>query len=217
MKLSNYINTLISNTPFLEYYIDEGLLNYSAMSKKIKQILSRKNIKTSEASILMSLKRYHFPFEHKRKQLSFFISDIGQIQVNSNLKLLRFEKNNLIPDLKLKLNELAKSELFYFFIFEAESYITLVLKMNQNESNIINESIKVLEIKEYLTTISLNFSNENIAAPGLYYVLFKQFAWNNINIYEVSSSGREVTLLIENKDVDKVFKMIHQEKVDFFN
>jgi len=96
MKVSKVLNTIISSTPYLEYYMQSGILNYSALAKKIAIYLKNNYEEVTESSVLMGLKRFNFPFDHKRKYVNFYILDIGQVNVISILKYFRLEKNNYL-------------------------------------------------------------------------------------------------------------------------
>ena len=215
MKLSKFVFELISSTPFLEFYLENKILNQSALSKKIHQYVSNQGIETNESSVLMALKRFTPPFKHKLKHVSYHISDAQQITVNSNLNLYRVEKNNSLIDIKEKLLKI-DSEKYYLKIYETENSVSLVLSSTFDHDDILPDDLKIIETKSDLSSVNLKFNSDDIRIPGLYYILFKQFAWNNINIYEITSSGREITLLIDNKDVKNVFKIIQQQKINLF-
>lgn len=214
MKLSNLIYSYISSTPFLEAYIERKIINYTALSKLIHDHLAKINKPVSESSILMALKRFSIPFEHKRKNLSFYISDISEVVVNSNLTAYRFKKSPVLKEIQIKLSERYEDEVFTYFLYKTSNSFTILLKSSENENEIIPHGAKILETVENLSVICLKFDNDEIRHPGLYYVLFKQFAWNNINIYETTSSGREISLLVKNEDVKNVFNLIQQEKIE---
>ena len=217
IKKSDVINNIVSNTPFLEDYLSEGLVNHTALSKKIVSYLEKLKIKASEASILMSLKRFNYPFEHKRNDFSFYMSDIGEITVTPNLRYCRLEKSHFLDDFKMMLIKKTKDEIFKYLLFETHTSTTVIFDMKHSiEIDEIMKGINIVEKRENLSAVNLNFSSEEIRFPGLYYVLFKQLSWNNINVYELSSSGREITILIKNEDVKSVFDIIHKKKITVF-
>lgn len=216
--MSTYINTVMKETPFLESFINEGLINSSALAKKIHSILTLKGVKCTESSILMAIRRSHTPFVHKRKNHIFYLSEIGEISVNSNLIFYRFEKGNVIQTLRKRLVEAAKEERFSYMLFETVLTATVVLKMNAEMQNkeLLN-GIPILEFQDNLSAVNIEFSNEEIRMPGLYYMIFKQLAWHNINVYEVTSSGRELSLLIDHDRVKDVFEIIHTPRIGLFS
>lgn len=217
MKLSSIINDLIGSTPFLELYLDKKVINLSSLSKRIKNYFESKELRFTEASILMSLKRFSPPFFHKRKNIFYHISDTEKININSNLLFQRIEKNSTSKSFLERISYIQESEQFQYKIFETESSISYIIKTkNRNNKLVLPDNINVLETRDNLALINLSLTNEDIRIPGLYYLLFKQLAWNNINIFEIQSSGREIMLLINNSDVKNIFNIIQQEKNDIF-
>ena len=56
-----------------------------------------------------------------------------------------------------------------------------------------------------LSSITIRLPGEVVYIPGTYYRILKMFAWENINIIEVLSTYTELTIVLENKNVDRAF------------
>ena len=54
-----------------------------------------------------------------------------------------------------------------------------------------------------------NLPENNSKISGLYYHIFKQLAWNGINVYEVVSTTNEFTILVENQYVNESFAVLN--------
>ena len=48
--------------------------------------------------------------------------------------------------------------------------------------------------------------------PGIYYFVFQRLSWEGINIYEVISTSNEFTILVNEQQVDKAFRIIKDFK-----
>jgi hypothetical protein len=44
----------------------------------------------------------------------------------------------------------------------------------------------------------------------VYYRIFKELAWANVNVVELLSSGDELTLVFENAVIDRAFSVLKQ-------
>jgi hypothetical protein len=53
---------------------------------------------------------------------------------------------------------------------------------------------------------------ENVSVPGIYYFVFQRLSWEGINIYEVISTSNEFTILVNEEQVDKAFRIIKDLK-----
>ena len=70
----------------------------------------------------------------------------------------------------------------------------------------------LLSKQENLSSISIKLPSENVSIPGVYYFVFQRLSWEGINIYEVISTSNEFTILVNEDQVDKAFKVIKDLK-----
>ena len=63
-----------------------------------------------------------------------------------------------------------------------------------------------------LSSISVKLPIENVSVPGIYYFVFQRLSWEGINIYEVISTSNEFTILVNEDQVDKAFRIIKDLK-----
>lgn len=214
-KLSEIIHEVISQTPFLEHFLKLDILNISALSKKISNYLNKEaNEQVSSSSVLMALKRYCSPFDHKLKETAFYISDVNQITVNSNLKFFRYKKDSNFNDTNIQYVEFKNATNSRSYLFETNDWFTIIIEKKYELYYLDFISIKPWEVKDDLSAVSIYFSVEDVRYPGLYYMIFKQLAWNNINVFEISSSGNEITLIINNNRVKELIDLIQNKKVN---
>lgn len=216
-KVSEIIDEVIREMPYMESFIKEDIVNFSALAKKISAYVSKRHkLTVSESSILMALKRYHSPVDHREKKLSFYIKDLDNLKIWSNLSLLRINKKSLFDKNKLRgiIQLLQGNHTLFYRIFDCDDYISIVF----NEKMIdLFEGLNFEEKMDKLSVISFKFSNADIQVPGLYYVVFKQLSWNNINIIETISSGKELMVVVSNQDVVKISTLIQNVSVDLFS
>ena len=59
-----------------------------------------------------------------------------------------------------------------------------------------------------LSSITIRLPKEVVYIPGVYYQVLKRLAWENINVIEVLSTYTELTVIVENKDVDQAFSTL---------
>ena len=69
-----------------------------------------------------------------------------------------------------------------------------------------------LHKEERLSSITIKLPTENVAIPGIYYFVFQRLSWEGINIYEVISTSNEFTILVNDDQVDKAFRVVKDLK-----
>ena len=70
----------------------------------------------------------------------------------------------------------------------------------------INE--KMIDSQDGLSAISIRLPKNNQRISGLYYQIFKRFAWEGISLHEVISTTNEFSVLVEDHLVDQAFSAI---------
>jgi hypothetical protein len=78
------------------------------------------------------------------------------------------------------------------------------------ESCFFNETC--IHKEKELSSISVKLTIENVSVPGIYYFVFQRLSWEGINIYEVISTSNEFTILVNEEQVDKAFRIIKDLK-----
>lgn len=63
-----------------------------------------------------------------------------------------------------------------------------------------------------LSSITVKLPAENTICPGVYYYIFKELAWDNINITEVISTTNEFTVVISDSDIHRAFTILMEAK-----
>ena len=67
---------------------------------------------------------------------------------------------------------------------------------------------KMIASKSELSSLTISLPEENYKLAGIYYYIFRDLAWAGINILEVISTTNEFTLVVDDKNVEKAFRMI---------
>ena len=63
-----------------------------------------------------------------------------------------------------------------------------------------------------LSSITVKLPAENTICPGVDYYIFKELAWDNINITEVISTTNEFTVVISDSDIHRAFTILMEAK-----
>lgn len=201
---------IIKQTPFLEEAISLKIVNLSSLARKIKPQIQEKLLKDIQTgAIIMALKRIEDKLQsHSLNQTnSVLVSDL-----TVRTKLTEFTFINS-PDLMRKqenILKIANKEKSSFLTFTHGVFeTTLIISSNlEKESEKIFQKEKLIFKLSNLSAITIILPKKSVSQPGVYYQILKKLAWDNINIVEVISSMTELTIILDDNNVDKAFSAL---------
>lgn len=201
---------VVERSRYLVEAMSKGLINYSSLARYIKPELEQMLLKpVSEASILMALKRLEKEMQPKFVPLKIF--DIApDMIVRSNLVELSIGNSEHLAERFVKLFEAHKRNHSSFFtITEGISETGIIFSRDlEQEVKTILEGEEILFELPKLSAITIRMPKENITTAGVYYFFLKSLAWEGINIVEIISTPLEVSLILEDKDINRSFEIL---------
>lgn len=201
---------IIERSRYLVEAMSKDLINYSSLARYIKPELEKTLMKTvSEASIIMAIKRIAEELKPKFAPLTIF-QGIPEMIVRSNLVEFTL-KNEQSLRIKYKdLSQFYSDEQKYFFTLTEGVFETTIIVSNDLKDNIrsILQNQQILSEVDQLSSITIKLPKENIETPGVYYFFLKSLAWEGINIVEIVSTPNEVSLILDDKDINEAFRIL---------
>lgn len=130
--------------------------------------------------------------------------------VRSNLIELSISNSEHLADRFQKLFEAHKKNHSSFFtITEGISETGLIFSRDlEQEIKTILHGEEILFAFSNLAAITIRMPKDNIITPGVYYFFLKSLAWEGINIMEIISTPLEVSLILEDKDINRAFEIL---------
>jgi hypothetical protein len=214
--ISDCINQIIRDSPFLEDALSRQILNYSALAKDLnKDVANKLNKPVKDGAIMMALRRYKPPVNLNHSfHLKRFFANLGDITVRSNLCDLTYQNSSTLALNQSKLLEEINSNKQLFYAFTRGIVESNVMISSSEKSTIVKRLKNEILIgeKDKLNAISIKLPEGNSKITGLYYQIFKRLAWENVALYEVVSTTNEFTILVEDHYVDRAFSVIKRLK-----
>lgn len=207
---------VIKKKPFLEGALVDGLINLSALARQIKPEIEEKIGKeVNDSAVIMALNRLVPRLETMSEmRIKNVVENMGDIVVRSNLSDYTFLNTSTLYTLQAKLlNEVyALKNVFCTFsqgIYEttlvvSDTIVPLVEEFFVGEKLIVKNT--------NLSLITIKLPSDNTSCPGVYYYLFKELAWDNINIVEVISTSNEFTIVVSDEDIHRAFSILMEAK-----
>lgn len=204
------VEEILIKQPFLEEALFREIINFSALSEELQASVSKmlgKPVKTG--AIMMALRRYAPPVHLRQShQLKAVLKQLGDITVRSNLVDFTFQNSDTL--IKSHSDVMANLDTKSFYGFSRGIYESNIVVSALGRRTILEgfKNEKMIDSQDNLSAISIRLPKNNSRISGLYYLIFKRFAWEGISLYEVISTTNEFTVLIENHLVDQAFSAI---------
>ncbi|NOZ80345.1 MAG: hypothetical protein GXP63_01615 [DPANN group archaeon] len=201
-----------------EHYIEQhksikdallaGVINYSALARKIAEDLG-KHKKTSKEAILVAAIRYgqKIKGQKRREHAITALLSASHLEIKNKVAVLTLEKS-VFQDHLTALQKKVKRQEDVFFSIDGTKSITLILS-----GAYVGEARKlfkgrILSIKT-ATTVVIIKSEESIEdIPGVLGYIASRFADHDVNIIECMSCWTDTILIVKDEDVPKVMEFM---------
>lgn len=210
ISIGDSLNEIISHYSFLEEGLSKGIINYSALAREIRPQIEKKVYKSvKEGAIVMALKRISQKLSKNKSKVGV-TSNLTDLTVRSNLSEFTFQNSETLPEKTRQLfNQIATKREIVCTLSEGIRETTFIISseiVNIAKEVFIGE-VLIAQINN-LSSISIKLPKEVVYIPGVYYQILKMLAWENINVIEVLSTYTELTIILDNKDVDRAFSAL---------
>lgn len=134
----------------------------------------------------------------------------GDITIRSNINEFTFQKSKTIVARQIKLLQEMEHRPDAFITFTSGVLeITILVSGDMKEKVVkIFRDETLVSSYERLSAMILRLADDTVMTPGIYYLILKQLAWENINLVEVVSTYREFIMIIQNSQVDRAFSIL---------
>ncbi|KKQ02211.1 MAG: hypothetical protein US11_C0001G0170 [Candidatus Roizmanbacteria bacterium GW2011_GWA2_36_23] len=209
ITIPEVVEQIVVRSPFLMENIHDGIINLSALARKIKPEIEKKLYKkVEEGAILMALRRLA---KNTEPNLAFkkIIQSNYDLIVRSNLIEIVMPNVDFSIEMHKDLITLSESQEKFFMTITEGVFETTIIASNE-----LYEEIKKILSRDIihemtnLASITIRMPKENVQVPGLYYYFLKALAWEEINVIEVVSTYTEITIIMENKEIDRAFSVL---------
>lgn len=208
---------IINRSPFLREAMTENLINISALARKIKPEIDEafdEDIK--EGAIIMAIKRLTPGTYHRLNlKIESIVREIGDFLVRSNLNSFTFENSDTLSEKQSDLIELLEKDKKKAFYTISKGVTETSIVTNLFDKDEILELLKAEKLKsknESLASITVQLPTLNTEVYGVYYYILKQLAWEGLNIVDIISTANEFTIIFNQSDIDRAFRILMQIK-----
>lgn len=210
------VEDYIKSKPFLVSALTQGIINLTSLSRIInKEISDVMNKDVRNGAIVMALKRLSSDFEFRSSlKIIKTLRNIGDITVRSSLIDYNYKVSPTLLASQAKLLSSISDDKGNFYTSSRgvnECNVVVSSNLAEQVENCFENEVCIHK-EEDLSSISVKLPTENVSVPGIYYFVFQRLSWEGINIYEVISTSNEFTILVNEAQVDKAFRVIKDLK-----
>ena len=215
-SIPTLVEEIIKKKPFLESALIEGLVNLSALARKLKPEVEKQAGRTvNDGAIIMALNRL-VPRLELLSNVKFqkVIEKIGDIVVRSNLADLTYQNSRSLVGCQAQLLDHVLRTKDAFCTFSqgvGETAIVLSSTLAPVAQEIFRNERQIAQATA-LSSITSKLPAENSIYPGVYYYIFKELAWDNINMVELISTTNEFTVVVHDDDIHRAFSILMDVK-----
>lgn len=210
--ISSVVENVIHRKPFLQSALAEGIINLTSLSRQIKpEIEAVLGKEVREGAIVMALKRLseHLEFRATHKIVKV-LKDIGEITVRSSLVDYTFLTSESILEKQAELmREVQRTPDVFYTSSRGVNEINIVT--SERLEPFMDELFKMERLTQKvknLASVTVRLPHENVTVPGIYYFIFQRLAWEGIVLHEVISTTNEFTIIVDDPEADRAFKVI---------
>jgi hypothetical protein len=211
ITISEEIKQIILRSPLLESGIAEGLINLSALARRIKPQLEKKMMRSiSTSALLMALKRLTPRVIPKLSPREKLFESSGDLTVRSNLSEFTFSISPTLLERQKELLHRIKASQDRFVTFTQGVHETTIIINSPMEALVKEIFARETTVAHFtdLSAITIKLKPENVHTPGVHYAILKQLAWHGINIIESVSTFREFTIILKKDQVNLSFSVL---------
>lgn len=208
ISISDALSEIIQNQPFIEEGLSRGIINYSAYAREIRPEIEKKLYKSvKEGAIVMALKRISEKLARSEPQNKL---NLTNLTVRSNLTELTINNSESLIDKQRELfNQISKEKDVFCAVSQGIRETTFISDSKARSAiEKIFSTENMLSVIKNLSSITIHLPREVVETPGVYYQILKMLAWEKINVVEVISTYTELTIVFEDKNVDKAFSTL---------
>lgn len=209
---------IINRSPFLRESMTDGLINVSALARKIHpeiEQITGKEVK--EGAIVMAIKRMSPGLYHKLNvRIKNVLGELGDVIIRSNLISFTYSNSASSAESHSQVVKIIAGEPDGFFALCKGNSETTFVTIDKHKSLVeeVFAQERLVNKIQNVSTITIKLPEVNADIQGIYYYILKQLAWQGINIIELMSSSNEFTIIVDHHDVNNAFMILNQLKRD---
>ncbi|MDX1666197.1 MAG: hypothetical protein R3350_03160 [Saprospiraceae bacterium] len=213
VTISEVVQQLVEERPFLSEALGEGLINVSALARQLAPEVEGKLGKpVKHGAVVMAIKRFREgALTYTIKELNRFFEKLSNLSVRSGLLDYTFANSDrLVHCCSELLEEMQRRPRAFCTFSQGISETTVIVdESTENRVELLFGAERLLEKESELSAVTLLLPAENRQLYGVYYYILRRLAWHGINLVELISTSNEFTVIVSDEDLDRTFSVLN--------
>ncbi len=201
---------VIDSTPFLEGALADGIVNLTALARKIRPEVEADLLRpVSIGSLVMALKRL-IPSIEDVASSTAFQWNVADLTIRPHLSELTLQWSDTILARQQQLLEAVRegAERFVSFIHGVREVTVIMDADLEHLAHEIFNGERCLSRLSDLAAITLRHCSQSVSSTRVHYDTLKRLAMKTIDVVEVISTPTELTVVLDRSEVDRAFSIL---------
>lgn len=211
-SLAEAVRNEIQILPHTKTSLGEGIVNYSALARKLMPKLSDKlGKKLNEESVIVAIKRYSDEMGHQEAEKSYLdMFANSQITLQDNMCYTHFKKNKEVIE---KVDKLFSAEDWKLgemrVLIHGADQVMVIMKENRVRELLKELDESVINSFSQSSLLTLNLPYESYSTYGIIAEVTSLLAKQGISL-ELISSPPDLHILVDEKDAERTYSTFKQ-------
>ena len=208
--VAHIVEKLVEDKPFIQEALRRGLINNAALAVDLTPTIEKelkKQVKFS--AVNMAIRRLATKLEKTSLQKAKFDAS-SDINIKSNLiEITLYKQDRSIEQVK-KLHNLIDYNKGDFLTITEGLHEVMIITNEKYKKEILElfQPKTVKKVIKDICSLTITISEDSVNALGLFYLITRTLAWENIAIVDMVSTFTETTLILKEEDVPKAFDVL---------
>jgi hypothetical protein len=205
------VAAIVRKTPFLEEGLALGVLNHSALARRLKPEVEREAMKKVKAgAVIVALNRLGRTVRRKAQRPRLVFRSAPDLNVRLNLFEVTYLNSPELSRHQKTLLDKTGGRPPHFLTFTRGINETTIIASRELRRQVLalcRGERQISEI-EALASVTVMLPSGTALIPGVYSYILKALAWEGLNVVEVVSTLNEFTIILEDRAIDSAFGII---------
>ena len=211
VTIPEIVEEVVRASPFLDEALALGIVNLSALARRIKPDVERGVMKkVQDGAVIIALNRLARRVgQRARRQRSVF-KRAPDLTVRSNLMELTYANSErMFARQKTLLDRHGGRPNVFLTVTQGIRETTIIAGRELRDPiEAIYKGERLIGRIGDLSSVTVLLPHGTATVPGVYHYILKTLAWEGVNIVEVVSTLNEFTIVLGDRDIGRAFSLI---------
>jgi hypothetical protein len=209
VTISHVVQDRLNKHVFLQEAINQGIVSFNKLADNLKpEIEQELGKKVRHNAVVMALRRYSEKLETKKEKAAFIY--FRETLLKTDICYIVIEESETsVKTIQRLYDEVDFKHGGIFNLMQGNYEVSIVTNQRYKDKflDLLSEE-NILKVVDDLVVISLTYSKDFSTTPGLLYNVSRFIAWEDINIYTVLHTPKELAFVISKKDTTRCYNAL---------